>query len=712
MKTLFKLLVERGSLPVFLAAMFVVAHPYPSSAQAEPSEPQIFSLDLSSYDCTSLKSLKDGKVTHLGQVIQSTYYEWYQYQQSPAAGGRLACVSLVRPSERTLSAKEAGDFITSSANVGAPSGTPASINKQDEKSSALPAAPFKDVAPPFPLPSVIKPDHAQSTPEHAAATSSQPPFPAQTRNPAADLFSEPLPETPATSVPAVPSSVQTFQAERPKTLGVDDRIKVISPASAYPYNTIGYLFITFPNGKSGSCTGTLISPYVVLTAGHCVHNNTNGGWATQAAFYPGQDQSAPGQAPIRPYGGHSDWKWLHTTSGWTAVSGPDSHSIADYEHDYAAIQFATPFTYTTTFMPVVFNDTNNANNAGYPGEVGGTSSNLAMWRGFGNEDSTSLSVYRLIHVREFQIDSSPGDSGGPFWTFNGTTNQRAFVGTLSYGDPVNDYAGGPWYDGWNQSLLTSWITWTPATDSQTSALPSIAGLRVPTIFGSAQQGSQSFVRLFNSSSQSGTVEITLADTASGQPLGKWTSPTIPPLSEQQFSIATIEAGANTPVKPQSYYSFSVRPTFNGSFQHVLWNTGNGSLTNMTMCDSKVTSNPTLLFGVHSSLISAGYPSYIVVHNTDLNSTTVTLGVYDANTGAKLGTITTPSINGNGQYIQSVVKLEGLATPALHPSSATFHYIFKVESSFHGSLQHFVNNTATGVVTDLSSSCGMTPAPGQ
>ena len=91
--------------------------------------------------------------------------------------------------------------------------------------------------------------------------------------------------------------------------------------------------------------------YVVLTAGHCIHNSTRGGYVTSARFYPGQYQANLGDTVQRPYGSKADVAALQTTDTWTQISGSDSYPVTDYTSDMAAIEFKTPFTFTDTFMP-------------------------------------------------------------------------------------------------------------------------------------------------------------------------------------------------------------------------------------------------------------------------------------------------------------------------------------------------------------------------
>ena len=91
----------------------------------------------------------------------------------------------------------------------------------------------------------------------------------------------------------------------------------------YPNRAVGLL--TF-NQATGSfiCTGWLISPNTVATAGHCVHTGgPNGSFSTNVVFYPGRDGATS------PFGSCAATT-LFTVLGWTNSS--------DEQYDYGVIK--------------------------------------------------------------------------------------------------------------------------------------------------------------------------------------------------------------------------------------------------------------------------------------------------------------------------------------------------------------------------------------
>jgi hypothetical protein len=233
--------------------------------------------------------------------------------------------------------------------------------------------------------------------------------------------------------------------------------------------------------------------------------------------------------------------------------------------------------------------------------------------------------------------------------------------------------------------------------------PAAAPVRIGAVFSTAQLSSRSYVRFYNTSPSAGTATVTLRDQSSGQILGTWNSPFISPGAEVQYGIDVLESAFNGVAKP-SYYAISVQASFTGYVQHVLWRVSDGTLTNLSTCDRGVTADKANLIGVHSSLLGGRYPSGVVINNTGASSQSVTIGVYDARDGTKLGTYTTPQIPNNAQFMLSAASLEVAIGKA--PTDGMYHYVVKAEGPFTGFLQHLVNNLQAAVITDMTTTCAL------
>ena len=86
---------------------------------------------------------------------------------------------------------------------------------------------------------------------------------------------------------ALPSDVGTggsfFSSSR--LIPIDARL-------TYPYLAAGKLFFTIPGQGDFICSGAVLRPRIVLTAGHCVHSGSNGanGFFTNFQFIPAYDR--------------------------------------------------------------------------------------------------------------------------------------------------------------------------------------------------------------------------------------------------------------------------------------------------------------------------------------------------------------------------------------------------------------------------------------
>lgn len=103
---------------------------------------------------------------------------------------------------------------------------------------------------------------------------------------------------------------------------------------AYPSSTVGKLFFRDAAGYSYICSGAMIKPGVVATAGHCVHSGKPGGWYNSFVFVPGY--SRVGSTETRPFGTWSNWVNVRTSSSW-ANGGGTVPNVGDW----ALIVFGT-----------------------------------------------------------------------------------------------------------------------------------------------------------------------------------------------------------------------------------------------------------------------------------------------------------------------------------------------------------------------------------
>lgn len=299
----------------------------------------------------------------------------------------------------------------------------------------------------------------------------------------------------------------------------------------------------------------------------------------------------------------------------------------------------------------------------------------------------------IVPMREIEVAADiPVTSAVPHYIVKIEPQATAFTGFLQH--LVSNVQAGVITD---MTTLCS-FNGNPAATVASTLTPSL-------IFSSAQAASKSFLRFYNSGTAAGTATVNLYDYSTGRSLGLWTSPSVAAGAEQQVFIGDIESVIPAETTKPSYYSASIEAKFPGNVQHVLWQSVKGTLTNLSTCAVAVTADPMKLAGVHSSLLNGSYPSQIVINNTGVTSVNgPKLGIYDARDGTRLGSYDVPNVPPNGSVPVSIALLETQAN--IKPGDGVYHYVIKADTAFTGFLQHLVTNTAAGVVTDMTTACGL------
>lgn len=218
-------------------------------------------------------------------------------------------------------------------------------------------------------------------------------------------------------------------------LGVDGRVQ-ISPATTYPWRTIARLQINYPNSGGWGCSGAIIDNFHILTAGHCVHSASEGGWATSIVAYPGQDGNT-----IPYYLANA--VFMKSYTGWTLDQNP--------EHDWAVIQLDRNIGAFTGWMGRVTWDASDtaytgiANISGYPcDKPGGT-----QWFDFDN--GSSASEYK----HHYFVDTFGCQSGSPVWRY--AEGQRNIMAVHAYGSGGGSTNSGTRLNADKFNAITTWL---------------------------------------------------------------------------------------------------------------------------------------------------------------------------------------------------------------------------------------------------------------
>jgi V8-like Glu-specific endopeptidase len=354
------------------------------------------------------------------QYIDGVFHKWEEYGLGEK--GEF-CIFLRKPEQRRLSADEARILLQNSVRwreQAPPPGISEILDPTDPRLQGQPVAPKP-------------PDH----------------FPIR------DTPASPEPDKPAP--PAYPGkedrsgidSDRVAPARPENVVGTDDRTRV-TDTETYPWNTIGYVGNRYASGRAYRGSGAIVTPYMVLTAGHMVYDwSTEGGYTGSMTFSPGQRQLAAGGAVTRPYGQFTASRW--ETNG-NYIDALRTNPGFQFDYDYGAVFFDTSFASIglRTYMPVVFDVAPlSIHLAGYPLSVQGEANSQAMWHSFGDVISVTD---RIIY---YDADTTGGNSGGPVW--ESASGLRRIVAVHVVSAP-----GGCRLVRQNQEIIETWMAWEPA----------------------------------------------------------------------------------------------------------------------------------------------------------------------------------------------------------------------------------------------------------
>ena len=169
--------------------------------------------------------------------------------------------------------------------------------------------------------------------------------------------------------------------------------------TTYPYDTVAYIIVTYPDGASFQGSGVIIGPHTVLTASHLLWDADNNEAATSVTVYPGYNLG--GQAITGPWFEH--YNQVDDTG--------DKETEATSQSDFAVIDFAANLSAYGSMGLAVGYAGGQVHMTGYPGDAGGAQT----------DQTGVVEASRHYSTLDYEtVSSSPGDSGGPLWINAGT----------------------------------------------------------------------------------------------------------------------------------------------------------------------------------------------------------------------------------------------------------------------------------------------------
>ena len=228
------------------------------------------------------------------------------------------------------------------------------------------------------------------------------------------------------------------------------------------------------------------------------------------------------------------------------------------------------------------------------------------------------------------------------------------------------------------------------------------GTRVLSVFSSENTGGiLSYLRFYNYQPYGEEVRVMLRDDETEEMLGPYKLD-VPTNASIQIEVKDIEQGLGIDLGGREQYTAIINSSFDGYVQHVIWNPGGQSLTNVTSCLDGVASAQNRLINVHTERVASGYPSWIDVHNGGYRVDDAELDIYESATGDLIGSVRVEDINPATTGFVSALDI--LETLDYAPGEEDYHFNIVLRNGFEGSIAHIVNNEGAEVLTNMSDKC--------
>ena len=219
--------------------------------------------------------------------------------------------------------------------------------------------------------------------------------------------------------------------------------EAVESTQAMPYSAIACIRMEFAVADDGFATAFLISPNVAMTAAHnlfeqsCEHKS--GEWARRVEVYPGvangvvQHGAAHALEVIigAPY--FTEKKAFQdelTEGGVFACKCHGTTTLSDY-YDWAFILLDEPLGYQYGYFKYEFNSQTIGRDIHFSAYryVSGDDALLANYAQFEQEGESIRTLYKKAqdldqtYVMHYNLDAEDGQSGGPIFYYNATSNE-------------------------------------------------------------------------------------------------------------------------------------------------------------------------------------------------------------------------------------------------------------------------------------------------
>lgn len=181
--------------------------------------------------------------------------------------------------------------------------------------------------------------------------------------------------------------------------------KLITDASASPWNDVVMIRVVFPDGQRASATGAIVGENDILTASHVVYAPEHGGAASEIRIYPGFDDASSADDHLL---GRTEARYFEVPAGpWYGSQMADDYAVIGVQARFHS-WFGLSSAYYANYPSVA-----GVQQSGYEGVLAGSHGRPVQGYTIGTVERAGP------YWMSSNMAIGPGDSGSPLWVTEG-----------------------------------------------------------------------------------------------------------------------------------------------------------------------------------------------------------------------------------------------------------------------------------------------------